>query len=71
MLFQNRLKARLYFRAGTTSLSVRRGEVANDLLDETIVGIGFDHLHQLQRRLFKFDALRRDSYSAPSIIWAQ
>jgi hypothetical protein len=33
-------------------------KLTNDLLDEGIVRISFDHLHQLQRRLFQLNALR-------------
>ena len=57
MLLQYRLKTTLHFGAHRNLFERFDGELTNDLLDERIVRISFDHLHQLQCRLFQLDAL--------------
>src|SRR5689334_17687434 len=59
MLLQNRLETTLHFRAGCDFLERVSDEVANDRFDERVIRIGFNYLHQLQRRLFQLDTLRR------------
>src|SRR6185369_6173225 len=59
MLLEYRLETALHFPTRRNLLERVRRQLANNLLDERLVGSSFDHLHQLQRRLFQLDALRR------------
>src|SRR5436853_6184917 len=58
MLLQYRLKTTLHLRAAGNLFERTHSKVANDLLNESVVRISFDNLHQLQRRLFQLHTLR-------------
>ena len=59
MLLENRLEATLHLTTVRDFVERLHSQVANQLFDERIVRISFDHLHQLQRRLLQLDTLRR------------
>src|SRR5829696_1397680 len=59
VLFEYRLEPTLHFSAGCDFFERLRRQITNDPLDERVVRISLDYLHQLQRGLFQLDTLRR------------
>ena len=59
MHLQNGLKPRRDLGARRDFVQAVLRQFANYFFDERLVRSAFDYLHQLQRRLFQFDALRR------------
>ena len=59
MALQNGTKAPLHLFGACDFVERPGRQLTNYAFDEGIIRISFDHLHQLQRRLFQFNALRR------------
>ena len=59
MLRQDRPKTALHLFAVRYFIERALHQRANNLFDELIVRVAFDHLHQLQGRFAKLNALRR------------